>query len=359
VVHFNTLKMHQNRSPFVIDFSGDKGIDVLPLSNDLPLPKEFRLLTRKYSIIVVLAFVSSAMAISLLHGQNAKTQAPTQLQTQVNPDGLDVPIADFNAPEPTNPTERAKRELRSKRHNLRDKGVTSENSAQFILREDKPSPGLPETGKKRSTPTQQPVSRNTKSDYNSPVIGGAVTDESPSEQPLPTYISDAVVIGSVTNAKAYLSQDKTAVYSEFTVQVWDVLKNSQASPLAVGSGVTVLRPGGGVRFPSGKVRKFLVAGRGLPRTGERYAFFLKYDDLAQAYYIVTAYELLGGKVFPLDGIPQYGTSAHPFASYSKYANADEGAFLVEVRNAVIHPPPQAPSGFPISPTGTPNGVGKQ
>jgi len=285
------------------------------------------------------------VAISLLHGQNAKTQVPTQLQTQE----LDVPIADFNASEQTDPVERAKRQLRSKRHNLRDKGVVPENIAQFILREDKFSPRLPETGNKKSTTTQLPVSRNVRHDYNSPVIGGAVTDESPSEQPLPTHISDAVVIGNVTDAKAYLSEDKTAVYSEFTVQVWDVLKNSQASPLAVGTGVTVLRPGGGVRFPSGKVRKFLVAGRGLPHTGGRYAFFLKYDDLAQAYYIVTAYELLGGKVFPLDSIPQYGTAAHPFASYGKYANADEGAFLVEVRNAVIHPPPPAPSGFPISP----------
>jgi len=123
--------------------------------------------------------------------------------------------------------------------------------------------------------------------------------------------------------------------------------------------VTVLRPGGGVRFPSGKIREFLVAGRGLPRTGGRYAFFLKYDDLAQAYYIVTAYELLNGKVFPLDGIPQYGTAAHPFAAYGKYSSADEGAFLIDVRDAVIHPPLSAPSGFPISPTGTPNGVGKQ
>lgn len=267
---------------------------------------------------------------------------------------FDVPVADFNAQDPTNPAERAIRHARSKRHNLRDKGVTRENSAQFILREDKLPSRLSETANKKSTTTQLPVNRNVKHDYNSPVIGGAVTDESPSEQPLPAHISDAVVIGNVTDAKAYLSEDKTAVYSEFTVHVWDVLKNSQASPLEVGTSVTALRPGGGVRFPSGKVRKFLVAGRGFPHTGGRYAFFLKYDDLAQAYYIVTAYELLGGKVFPLDDIPQYGTSAHPFASYRRYANADEGAFLVEVRNAVIHPPPPPiSSGFPISPTGTP------
>ena len=312
------------------------------------------MLTRKYSIILVLTFISSAMAISLLHGQNAKTQAPSQLQNQINPDEPDVPIADFNAPEPTNPGERAKRQLRNKRHNIRDHGLTPENRAQFILREDEFSPRLPETGNKKSETTQLPLSRNAKHDYDSPVIGGAVTDESPSEQPLPTYISDAVVIGNVTDAKAYISEDKTAVYSEFTVQVWNVLKNSQALPLGMDTVVTVLRPGGGVRFPSGKIRKFLVAGRGLPHTGRRYAFFLKYDDLAQAYYIVTGYELLGGKVFPLDGIPQYGTASHPFASYGKYASADESAFMVEVKNAIIHPPQPPPSGFPISPTGTPN-----
>jgi len=314
-------------------------------------------LTKKYSIALALAFITGTLAISLFRGQATTTRPLSQLHVQDSRNEPEVPVVDFNAPEPTDPSERAIRQLRSKRHNLRDKGVSAEDKTRFVLREDNP-PRSAQTGNNKPT-TQPPPSRKVKHDYNPPVFGGAVTDESPSEQPLPTHISDAVVIGNVTDAKAYLSEDKTAVYSEFTIQVWEVLKNSQASPLGVGTGVAVLRPGGGVRFPSGKVKKFLVAGRGIPRTGGRYAFFLKYDDLAQAYYIVTAYELLGGKVSPLDGIPQYGSAAHPFASYGKYTNADEGAFLVEVRNAILHPSPPPPSGFPISPIGTPKGVGKQ
>jgi hypothetical protein len=314
------------------------------------------------ALALCLVIVGAAASAGFQHRNQIGVSNPSQSNKQVSlstkvllvqtDKEFDVPVADFNAPEPTNLAERAARHLRSKRHNLRDKSVTPENRGQFILREDEFSPRLPQTGDKKSTTTQQPVRRDVKHDYDSPVIGGAVTDESPSEQPLPTQISDAVVVGNVTDAKAYLSEDKTAVYSEFTVHVWDVLKNSQVLPFEVGTSVTVLRPGGGVRFPSGKVRRFLVAGRGLPHTGGRYAFFLKYDDLAQAYYIVTAYELLGGKVFPLDGVPQYGTSTHPFASYRRYANADEGAFLVEVRSAVIQPPATT-SGFPISPIDTP------
>jgi len=311
-------------------------------------------LTKRYSIMLVLAFITSAVTISLLRGQTAGTQSPTPLQSQNNPDDRDVPIADFNAPEEATPGERTKRALRSKRHNLRDQSVTSADT-RFVLKEDKPTSRSSETGNKNLTITQQAINRNVKHDYNAPVIGGAVTDESPTEPALPGYTSDAVVVGNVTDAKAYLSEDKTSVYSEFTVQVWDVLKNSPRSPLTVGAVATVCRPGGGVRFPSGKIRKFLVAGRGLPRAGERYAFFLKYDDLAQAYYIVTAYQLRDQKVFPLDGIPTNGTASHPFASYGKYANADEAAFLTEVRQSIIQQSQPTPGGFPISPIRTPNG----
>jgi hypothetical protein len=53
-----------------------------------------------------------------------------------------------------------------------------------------------------------------------------VTEESSPEQALPTHISNAVVIGEVTDAKAYLSEDRTSVYSEFTIRVGEVLKKA-------------------------------------------------------------------------------------------------------------------------------------
>jgi hypothetical protein len=41
----------------------------------------------------------------------------------------------------------------------------------------------------------------------------------------PTEQASAVVVGTVTDAKAYLSNDKTGVYSAFTVLIDEVLKN--------------------------------------------------------------------------------------------------------------------------------------
>lgn len=41
----------------------------------------------------------------------------------------------------------------------------------------------------------------------------------------PVSQSDAILIGTVTSSQAFLSTDKSYVYSEFTVYVEDVLKN--------------------------------------------------------------------------------------------------------------------------------------
>lgn len=41
----------------------------------------------------------------------------------------------------------------------------------------------------------------------------------PAETSLPAIESDAVVIGEVTDAHAYLSNDRTSVYSEFELRI--------------------------------------------------------------------------------------------------------------------------------------------
>src|SRR5438876_9721953 len=43
---------------------------------------------------------------------------------------------------------------------------------------------------------------------------------------IPTSTSDAVIIGTICDAKAHLSEDKNSVYSEFTVTINDILKNN-------------------------------------------------------------------------------------------------------------------------------------
>src|SRR5258708_32167306 len=50
---------------------------------------------------------------------------------------------------------------------------------------------------------------------------------------LPVPQSDAIVIGEVLGGRAYLSNNRSVVYSEFPVLVEDVLKNCSPTPLYV------------------------------------------------------------------------------------------------------------------------------
>lgn len=149
--------------------------------------------------------------------------------------------------------------------------------------------------------------------------------------------SSAVIIGEITGAEAHLSSDETKIYSEFTVQVDEVLRNDKLVELTPQSKVTVERPGGRVRFPSGKIVIAAVSNQDLPRIGRRYVLFLthefimggKYDD---TLFIVTGYELRNGKVFPLDKL----SPGHPIG---RYKGTDEEVFLKELKVALNNPSP--------------------
>lgn len=147
---------------------------------------------------------------------------------------------------------------------------------------------------------------------------------------LPVSESDAVVVGEVADAQAFLSNDKTAVYSEFTVRVEDTLKMFNSSP-APGEAVVTERSGGAVRFPSGRVQYYSVYQRGLPKVGAHYVFFLRHNDLGDDFSIVTAYELRAGRVFPIDGADTDKGGKLP---YDDYKGCDEGNFLKLIRARV-------------------------
>lgn len=146
---------------------------------------------------------------------------------------------------------------------------------------------------------------------------------------LPVSESDLILIGEVVDAQAYLSDDKTVVYSEFTVRVGEVLKNTSGGALAEGGSITADRQGGRVRFPSGRMTLQYVRGQGLPRVGRRYALFLTHDDQERGARIVTGYELRDGRVIPLDN-PAGGR--HPIAT--AYKDADETVLLHDLRAAI-------------------------
>jgi hypothetical protein len=121
---------------------------------------------------------------------------------------------------------------------------------------------------------------------------------------LPASRSAAVVIGTVLSSKAYVSKDRTYVYSDFQVRVDEVLKQDPPMNLVVGGRMVASRGGGTIHFPSGRINDYVNHGEGMPAIGSQYLFFLaRPSNITEPeYQIITggAYELRNGMVHPLD-----------------------------------------------------------
>ncbi len=146
---------------------------------------------------------------------------------------------------------------------------------------------------------------------------------------LPVDRSDSVVLGKVVGAQAFLSDDKSGIYSEFKVLVDNVLKGDAL--LTPGSSIVAERLGGRVRLPSGRTVVYRLIGQAFPQLNGTYVFFLKKENGQADYSILTAYELKGGRIIPLDGSNVELTSTWRF---DKYKDVDEQQFLGELRDAI-------------------------
>lgn len=220
---------------------------------------------------VVLVVAVSTTVFALLRGAlsapGGDGQKTPDKQQEATDDG--IPTVDFDLPEPGDPNERAKRREKSSRY----------DDSVFVRKDD--------------------------------ATGSAVESSYVSEwdlglPALPAGESAVVVTGEVLEARAHLSNDKTGIYSEFTTRVEEVFKNSGHVPLAPGAIITLERPGGAVRYSTGRRHRYLVSGQNLPRRGRRYVFFLNAAAAGEGFPIITAYELKGGKAFPLDSADQFG-----------------------------------------------------
>jgi hypothetical protein len=249
---------------------------------------------RHRKILLLLLTVVAVTTLSALTALSSQEQRSTASPTQQSAEEEQEPVADYAAIEPADPEKRAKRRARGKRYD-----------GQSWVREPHPTAG--DAGRIDSWMGQVPA--------------------------FPTETSHAVVIGETIDAQAYLSNDKSGVYTEFTVRVEEILKQDAVAPLVVGETLAAQREGGRVRFPSGRVQRYRTHYQHLPCAGRRYVFFLKRNEEGQAYYIRTAYELRAGRVHPVDGV-NMNKGAAELPQFAAYKDADEATFLSAVRDAV-------------------------
>lgn len=260
---------------------------------------------RRHILLLVLAAISAATFLStkslVTEGQQPQTSQPTKETLDKRLGRL--PITDFTVPEPAEPEMRRLRRARNKRNNL--------------------SAG-PE------------VKRAVLNDDMEPVLLHSGWSHQPDEPAITAGKSDAIVTGTVKEVNAYISIDRTTVYSEVTLNIEEVLKGSPRYPLASGLTLSAERQGGAVRFPSGKILRRGSLGRNIPEAGRRYLLFLKYNEDGEDFSIVTGYQLLDNRVLPLDGMGDLdkGGNDPPFRAYERNRGAEVTTFLDKVRASI-------------------------
>ena len=230
--------------------------------------------------------VAIVLAITGLGAQNPET--PNALKVKEDK----LPIVNFDAPEPGNAQEKARRNARGK---CFDGGL--------MVAEPHPDAGA----------------------------RGFIDSWMQNLPALPVDASDAIVIGDITNAQAYLSPDKTGLYTEYTVRVDEVLKQFSAMPIVTGGFVDAQREGGRVRFPSGRVQSYLAHYQGVPVVGRKYVLFLKRYQQTDVFFLLTGYEQREGHVYPLDGV-DLGQGATEIPQFAAYKNVDEATFFKALRS---------------------------
>ena len=194
------------------------------------------------ALILVLGFAIGLIAT--LRPGTLSAQEKVKSSKSQNPDLDQIPMVDFeksasSAPE-LDPKTKAQRTVKGERYAKRVKGVVA----------DRDIPG-----------GMVLTSRYTQQLPTFPVSGSAI-----------------IALGEVVEAQAYLSDDKTGVYSEFSIRIEEVFKNDSLEPSFPGSLVVAERYGGRVRFPSGRVIYYGNREQGMPRQGGRYVFFLTRDE---------------------------------------------------------------------------------
>jgi len=152
---------------------------------------------------------------------------------------------------------------------------------------------------------------------------------------LPVASSDLIVEAVVSESHAFLSNDKTGVYSEFTLLVAKPPKLTSGLGVNVNDCVVGERYGAKIKYPSGQTNRWRIAEQGIPIVGKRYLFFLARVD-EDTYKILTAYEIQGDTISPLDGSRTEPRGRQGASIFDKHNGESFDSFMAEVDQAITN-----------------------
>lgn len=120
-------------------------------------------------------------------------------------------------------------------------------------------------------------------------------DEGPPPLHIPSDESTLIATGFITASTAYLSNDKSGVYTEFIFRINEVIKNDSANSVAPGASVMIDRAGGAVRYKNGHKLFYQSSDHALPTNERNYLLFLKRDGESPNYRILNGYLILADR----------------------------------------------------------------
>lgn len=145
---------------------------------------------------------------------------------------------------------------------------------------------------------------------------------------IPTQESNTIVLGTVNSVAPFFSADHTHLYTEFTVSIESVMKDSSGVAKDGGTIAVDVR-GGRATLANGRTVEDRMFKNFLLASGGRYVLFLRYVRQGAFFTVIKSWELKNGAAVPTS----HEDLLDAEAGKSRYAGMPESNFLKAVRQA--------------------------
>lgn len=119
---------------------------------------------------------------------------------------------------------------------------------------------------------------------------------------LPVGSVDAIIAGTVRAGRTFLSNDKTTLYTGLKIVVDQVIADRIAQEVAVGAIMRVVREGGVLKLPSGRILIRGSAEQSMPVMGRRYLMLLQYNATTAKFTVISGLDITGPTPYILDSL---------------------------------------------------------